>query len=151
MAISMALEGVIGHQDESEAYYTQYHENDWYQPFKQTGFMKNSGYGITPKQAALIGLVKLGFLTNALITLIVINLVTVNILCTYVKIQLIESYYVTSRPPVEFSTDLKFRQTALSYKMCRMKMLTVYKNETGRIFRTHHFLREIAHSEAELL
>ena len=43
MAISMALEGVIGNQDESEAYYTQYHENDWYQPFKQTGFMKNSG------------------------------------------------------------------------------------------------------------
>ena len=68
MAISMALEGVIGYQDESEAYYTQYHENDWYQPFKQTGFMKNSGYGITPKQAALIGLVKLWFLTNALIT-----------------------------------------------------------------------------------
>ena len=26
MAISMALEGVIGYQDESEAYYTQYHE-----------------------------------------------------------------------------------------------------------------------------
>ena len=44
----------------------------------------------------------------------------------------------TSRPPVEFSTDLKFRQTALSLsKLCRMKMLPVYKNETGGIFRTH--------------
>ena len=25
-----------------------------------------------------------------------------------------------------------------------------YKNETGRIFRTHYFLREIGHSEAVL-
>ena len=58
---------------------------------------------------------------------------------------------MTSRPPVEFSTDLKFRQTALSYNQNCIAWKKSYKNETGRIFRTNWLLWETAHSEAELL
>ena len=54
----------------------------------------------------------------------------------------------TSRPPVEFSTDLKFRQTALSNNQNCIAWKKSYKNETGRIFRTNWLLWETAHSEA---
>ena len=52
---------------------------------------------------------------------------------------------------MEFSTDLKFRQTALSNNQNCIAWKKSYKNETGRIFKTHYLLREIAHSEAVLL
>ena len=59
-------------------------------------------------------------------------------------------YFKTSRPPVEFSTDLKFRQTALSCYQNDITWNKFYKDGTG-IFRTHWFLREIAYSEAVFL